>query len=64
MEPVGDRRPRALRVGGGEIALKHANYIVNLGGARSQEVLELVEIARERVHREFGIALELEVQVV
>jgi UDP-N-acetylmuramate dehydrogenase len=55
---------KGTRVGGAEIAHKHANYIVNLGGARSDDVLRLVEIARERVLREFGAALELEVQII
>jgi UDP-N-acetylmuramate dehydrogenase len=55
---------KRTRVGGAEIAHKHANYIVNLGGASSDDVLRLIEIARERVAQEFGIALELEVQVI
>jgi UDP-N-acetylmuramate dehydrogenase len=52
------------RVGAAEISAKHANYIVNLGGASSADVLRLTEIARERVHAEFGVTLELEVQVL
>jgi UDP-N-acetylmuramate dehydrogenase len=55
---------KGTRVGGAEIAQKHANYIVNLGGASSEDVLRLIEIARERVAKECGIELELEVQVL
>lgn len=55
---------KGTRLGGAEIAKKHANYIVNLGGASSADVLGLVEIARERVFNEFGITLELEVQII
>jgi len=55
---------KGTRVGGAEIAQKHANYIVNNGGARSDDVLQLVEIARERVLQEFGVELELEVQMI
>jgi len=55
---------KGTRVGGAEIAQKHANYIVNLGGAGSEDVLRLAEIARERVLKEFGIELELEVQII
>jgi UDP-N-acetylmuramate dehydrogenase len=55
---------KGTRVGGAEIAQKHANYIVNIGGASSADVLGLIEITRERVFREFGIALELEVQII
>lgn len=55
---------KGTRVGQAEIAQKHANYIVNLGGASSADVLGLVGIARERVAQEFGIELELEVQII
>lgn len=55
---------KGTRVGNAQIAEKHANYIVNLGGARAADVLRLTEIARETVLREFGVALELEVQVI
>lgn len=55
---------KGARIGGAEIAHKHANYIVNLGGASSSDVLRLIDLARERVLAEFNIALELEVQLV
>jgi UDP-N-acetylmuramate dehydrogenase len=55
---------KGTRVGGAEIAQKHANYIVNCGGASSDDVLRLVALARERVAKEFGIELELEIQLV
>jgi UDP-N-acetylmuramate dehydrogenase len=55
---------KGCRVGGAEISRKHANYIVNCGGASSDDVLRLIDLARERVVRAFGVALELEVQIV
>ncbi|HEU4324952.1 MAG TPA: UDP-N-acetylmuramate dehydrogenase [Roseiflexaceae bacterium] len=55
---------KGTRIGGAEIAGKHANYIVNLGGAGSNDVLRLIDLARERVASEFGVTLELEVQIV
>ena len=55
---------KGARVGAAEVAQKHANYIVNLGGASSDDVLRLAELVRVRVLREFGVWLELEVQVL
>jgi UDP-N-acetylmuramate dehydrogenase len=55
---------KGARIGAAEIAEKHANYMINRGGASSDDVLALIDMARERVLREFGVALELEVQVV
>ncbi len=55
---------KGTRIGAAEIAEKHANYIVNLGGATSADVLGLIDLARERVFKQFGVTLELEVQLV
>ncbi len=38
----------------------HTNFIENVGGARSDDAIELIEIAKERVKEKFGITLELE----
>jgi UDP-N-acetylmuramate dehydrogenase len=51
-------------MGGAVISDKHANYIVNRGGASSADVLRLIDLAREHVLREFAIELALEVHVV
>lgn len=43
---------------------KHANIIVNLGGARAQEVLWLIDLARTTVLRETGYELETEISFI
>ncbi|MDE5925684.1 MAG: UDP-N-acetylmuramate dehydrogenase [Helicobacter sp.] len=43
---------------------KHANFLVNLGDSTFEEALELIEIAKEKVQKECGIALENEVQIL
>lgn len=55
---------KGTQVGAAIVSEKHANYIVNLGGATASDVLRLTEIMRERVLATFGIELELEVQLV
>ncbi|MGQ9547551.1 MAG: UDP-N-acetylmuramate dehydrogenase [Roseiflexus sp.] len=55
---------KGTRIGNAEIASRHANYIVNLGGASSDDVLRLINLARERVLAFSGIELELEIQIV
>jgi UDP-N-acetylmuramate dehydrogenase len=55
---------KGTRVGAAVVSEKHANYIVNTGGATAGDVLRLSEIMRERVLREFGVELHFEVQVV
>ncbi len=53
---------KGLRVGGAEVSLKHAGFIVNRGGATASDVLALVEQIRTRVLAETGIYLECELR--
>lgn len=55
---------KGARVGGAEISPRHANYIVNTGGASGEDILGLIEMAREAVHEQLGVDLELEVRVI
>lgn len=50
--------------GAAEIFHKHANIIVNLGGATAAEVIDLIELARSTVARETGYELETEIRMV
>jgi UDP-N-acetylmuramate dehydrogenase len=52
---------KGLAVGGAEISLKHANVIVNTGGASAADVLALMLRARAAVGERFGVDLRPEV---
>jgi UDP-N-acetylmuramate dehydrogenase len=52
------------RRGGAQIFSTHANIIVNQGGATAIDVLSLIELARETVHRETGHLLVPEITLV
>ncbi len=53
---------RGAQRGAAQISPKHANFIVNRGGARAADVVELMTETRRRVLEETGIALEPEIQ--
>ena len=53
-----------MRIGGVQISPKHANFIVNLNEARAADVKTLIDLARERVQEQFGVELELEIELV
>jgi len=55
---------KGKRIGGAMISNKHANFIVNKGGATATDILALINLAREEVKRKAGVQLELEIQVV
>jgi len=51
------------RIGDAEISEKNANYIINLGNAKFNDVKKLIDIMRGKVKEEFNIDLELEVKI-
>jgi UDP-N-acetylmuramate dehydrogenase len=50
--------------GGARISPVHANFVVNEGDATAADVARLIDLARERVQDRFGIALELEIELL
>ena len=55
---------KGKKIGDAQISEKHANFIVNLGSASSKDVLELINLAKEKVKDKFGIELKKEIQVI
>jgi UDP-N-acetylmuramate dehydrogenase len=55
---------RGKRLNGAEISAKHANFIVNRGGAAATDIRALMDLTRERVKTHFGIVLEPEVRLL
>jgi UDP-N-acetylmuramate dehydrogenase len=54
---------KGRRRGGAVVSPRHANFVVNEGGATAADVLALIGEVRERVRVATGVELELEVQV-
>jgi len=50
------------RIGGAQISPRHANFIENADGARSEDAIALMAEARRRASEQFGVELEHEVQ--
>jgi len=51
-------------IGDAKISDKHANFIVNRGGARAADIEALILLAERSVKEKFGITLEREVRIV
>lgn len=55
---------KGKRVGGAEVSEVHANFIVNTGGARAEDVRALMDLIRSEVQRAYGITLQPEVRLL
>lgn len=55
---------RGLKLGGAQVSEKHANFLINTGGATSTDIECLGEEVRQRVSRSQGVMLEWEIQRV
>ncbi len=55
---------KGRRAGGAVISEKHANFIINTGGAAAKDIMALIDIVRLEVRTKFGAALELEIEIV
>jgi UDP-N-acetylmuramate dehydrogenase len=51
-------------VGGAQISLKHANFIINKKNASGEDVVTLIKKVKEKVKEEFGVELEEEVVIL
>lgn len=54
---------KGTRRGDAEISSLHANFFINHGMASAQDVYSLIEQARESVQEQFGVSLELEIEL-
>ncbi|HDK25897.1 MAG TPA: hypothetical protein ENG48_02240, partial [Candidatus Atribacteria bacterium] len=55
---------KGLSQGKAMVSDKHANFIINKGGAKARDVLYLIEEIEKRVKGNFGIELEREIEIL
>ncbi len=70
--PPGDHAARLIescglkgrRSGGAQVSEKHANFIVNTGGASAADIEDLIEVVERTVREGTGVALHREVRII
>ena len=55
---------KGRKIGGAIISDKHANFIINAGGATSSDVKKLIALAKKEVFKKFNVKLEEEIEIV
>ncbi len=55
---------KGLSVNGAMVSQKHAGFIVNTGGASSADVIELIQIVKEKIFEKYGLKIEEEIKYI
>ena len=55
---------KGYRIGGAQVSEKHANFIVNTGGATAEDIEQLIAHMHDTVLREQGVELQREVKII
>jgi len=61
---IDDAEMKGKRVGGAMVSDKHANFVINSGGAKATEVLKLMDLIKTAVKNKSGIELTPEIFMV
>ena len=55
---------KGKKIGGAMVSPKHANFIVNAGGATSQDIKNLIKLVHTQVKQDFNVDLVLEQEII
>ena len=52
------------QIGGAQVAQRHANFILNCGGATASDIFQLIRFVQQQVHQQWSLFLEPEVKMM
>ncbi len=55
---------KGFTVGGAQVSEKHAGFVVNTGNATADDVINLINIIKEKVFEKFQKNIELEIEII
>lgn len=61
---VQDAGLKGKTIGGAQVSEKHSGFLINIGNATAQDILDLIAFCQKEVERQFGVKLETEVKIV
>lgn len=61
---IEDSGLRGFSVGGAQVSEKHCGFVVNKGGATTDDILKLIEKVKQKVYEDSGVMLEPEVRFI
>lgn len=61
---IQDSGLQGKQIGGAQVSLKHAGFIVNKNNATASEYMELIKFVQSTVKEKYGVTLEREVRII
>jgi len=55
---------KGYTIGGAQISERHANFILNCGGAKANDIFQLIRYIQEQVKQHWSVSLEPEVRIL
>ena len=55
---------KGVKVGGAAVSMKHANFLLNTGGATAQDLVSLMQLVQSEVKGKYGVFLQPEVKLL
>jgi UDP-N-acetylmuramate dehydrogenase len=55
---------KGMTIGDAQISQEHGNFVVNLGNATAEQIVQLIAVIKTKARNEYGINLQEEVQLV
>lgn len=61
---IQDSGLQGKQIGGAQVSLKHAGFIVNKDGCSAEEYIDLIHYVQKKVKEKYGVTLEREVKII
>ena len=61
---IEDAGLKGFSVGGAEVSVKHAGFVINKGDAAASDIYRLCKTVEEKILDQFGVQLEMEVKLL
>lgn len=55
---------KGYRIGGAEVSKKHAGFIINVGNATANDVINLINYVKNKVYEKFKKEIQLEIEII
>ena len=61
---IQDAGLKGFTIGGAKVSEKHSGFVINRGGAKAKDILDLIVHIQEEVKKQFGVELHPEVRIL